>query len=450
MTTLQPTTQAPLNSDLSQDDLRENTPEPPTNSAAALPVAHNWGTRSHVQIFALMSATTLGVYLCYLLAAPFLTPITWSLALAVVCMPFHERIEKIVGNRNAAAAVSVSTIGLSVLILITIVGQRLVSEASKGAQLVSARVETGEWRRALESHPRLAPLADWVEQRNLPETVKTTVAWFSKSGVSVVRGSIVELLSLLLTFYLLFYFLRDRKSALLSLRSVLPLSPPEMDRLLTRVGDTIQATVYGTLTVAAVQGTLGGLMFWWLDLPAPLFWGAVMGLLAILPILGAFIIWIPAAVFLFLNGHWGQALTLSLWGMLVVGTIDNLLRPVLVGRRLQLHTVMAFFSVVGGIWVFGPAGFILGPVALTVTSVLLEIWPRPVHPSTLSKTDLEAISRFENEGGASSPAIDKRTMDTTISINNVHPAVAITITSVIMYLRPETALQAFQHVIFFG
>ena len=98
----------------------------------------------------------------------------------------------------------------------------------------------------------------------------------------------------------------------------------------------------------------------------------------------------------------GQAATLTVWGMIVVGTIDNLLRPVLVGNRLQLHTVMAFISVVGGILVFGPAGFILGPLALTITVVLLEIWPtHDAHAATVS-ADAGAIARFENEGGAMS------------------------------------------------
>ena len=111
--------------------------------------------------------------------------------------------------------------------------------------------------------------------------------------------------------------------------------------------------------VAAVQGFLGGLMFWWLVLPAPLLWGVVMGLLAIIPLLGAFIVWVSAALFLSIDGHWGQAIILSLWGLIVVATIDNLLRPILVGQRLQLPTVLAFISVVGGISVFGPAGLIL-------------------------------------------------------------------------------------------
>jgi predicted PurR-regulated permease PerM len=371
-----------------------------TGNRTALPIAHDWGSRTHVQIFVLMSATSFGLYLCCLLAAPFLASITWSLALAVIFLPLQRWMETKFRNRNVAAAISVFVIGVVVLALVTFVGQRLVLEASSGARSVDARIESGEWRKVLEIHPRLAPLADWMEQQNLPETLKAGVTWLSTTGASFVRGSVVGVMSLLLTFYLLFYFLRDRRAGIAKLRTALPLSVPEMDRLFSRVDDTIHATIYGTLTVAAVQGVLGGLMFWWLGFSSPLLWGVVMGLLAVVPILGAFIVWLPAALFLLIDGHWGQALILTSWGMFVVGTIDNLLRPVLVGDRLQMHTVMAFISVVGGIIVFGPAGLILGPVALTITTVLLEIWPKHELRSVAISVDSDAISSFENEGGA--------------------------------------------------
>jgi len=149
-----------------------------------------------------------------------------------------------------------------------------------------------------------------------------------------------------------------------------------MGRLFGRVGDTIFATVYGTLAVSLIQGLLGGLMFWCLGLPAPLLWGVVMALLAVVPMLGASVIWAPAAIFLALDGSWEKALVLAVWGVLVVSTIDNLLRPILVGKRLKLHTVHAFISMVGGVILFGSAGLILGPVVFTVTAVLLEIWRR--------------------------------------------------------------------------
>lgn len=344
------------------------------SDAAAVPVVNDWGSRSHVQTLVLMMATAIGILLCYRLALPFLPALVWALALAVLFTPVQRWLETKLKRPGLAAGISVLMVAVVVFGLATFVGQRLVHEAASGADLIKAKVESGEWRQALEAQPHLVPLADWMEQQNLPGTVKSVVTWMTTTGASFVKGSVAEVLGLLLSFYLLFYFLRDRREALQTIRSLSPLSAAEMNRIFRRVGDTIHATVYGTVAVAAMQGLLGGLMFWWLGLPAPLLWGVVMALVAAVPILGAFVIWVPAVLFLGLDGSWGKALILFVWGMIVVGTIDNLLRPVLVGKRLKLHTIPAFISLVGGLILFGAAGLVLGPVVLTITAVLLEIW----------------------------------------------------------------------------
>jgi len=341
----------------------------------AAPVPNGWGSHSHIHTLVLMAATALGIYLCYRLAMPFLPALVWALALAVVFTPFYRWLESKLKRRNLAAVVAVLVVGLNVVVPATFVGQRLILQAAKGAQLVTAKVESGDWRRAIETRPRIALLADRIEQQvDLPGTVQTLTAWLTNTAKSFVKGSVVQIIGFLMTFYLLFFFFRDHRAALQSLRSLSPLSEVEMDRLLGRVGDTICATIYGTLTASAAQGLLGGLMFWWLGLSAPLLWGVVMAVLAVVPVLGAFVIWIPAVLFLALDGSWGKALILAVWGMIVVGGIDNLLRPILVGNRLKLHNVLVFMTVVGGLILFGPAGLILGPVVLTVTVALLEIW----------------------------------------------------------------------------
>jgi predicted PurR-regulated permease PerM len=206
--------------------------------------------------------------------------------------------------------------------------------------------------------------------------LQTVASWLTDIASTLVRGSILQLIGVVLTFYMLFYFLRDRGAALESIRSHSPLAAADMNRLFGEILDTVRATVYGTFAVAAVQGVLGGLMFWWLGLPGPLLWGIVMGLLAVVPVLGAFVIWIPAAIFLALEGSEGKALLLAIWGTVVVGGIDNLLYPMLVGSRLKMHSVVALISIVGGLIVLGPSGLILGPVTFTATRVLLEIWGR--------------------------------------------------------------------------
>ena len=335
----------------------------------------DWGSRSQVQTLMLIVATALGGYLCYRMAVPFLAALAWALAFAVLFAPWQRWLESKLKHPSLAALASVLLIAVIVVVPAVFVGQQLVQQAASGASLVETRISAGEWRRVIAAQPRLAPIADRVEQQlDLPGTARSIATWLSTFAGSIVKGSLYQLLGVCLTFYLLFFFLRDRALLLRALRALSPLTDREMDRLLARVDDTIHATVYGTLAVSAVQGILGGLMFWWLGLPAPLLWGLVMAVLAVVPVLGAFVVWVPAAMFLLLEGSWGRALILALWGMLVVGTIDNLLRPILVGNRLKLHTVLAFLSVVGGLILFGTAGLILGPITLTVTIVLLDVW----------------------------------------------------------------------------
>ena len=339
------------------------------------PVEQDWGSRNHVQTLVLMLATILGIYLCYQLAVPFLSVLVWALTLAVMFTPLQRWLESKLIHPNLAALTSILLIGLIVIIPTLLIGEQLLTQVVKGSQLVETRLNSGEWRRMLETQPQLASIVTKIDQYvNFPDIIKTLNTKLGNAAGDIVKGSIFQLIGLILVFYMLFFLLRDRHWALKSITSLSPLSKAEMDKLFNRVGDTIHATVYGTFAIAAVQGTLGGLMFWWLELPAPFLWGMVMSFLAIVPMLGASIVWAPAALFLALEGNWGNALILSIWGILIVGTIDNLLRPVFVGNRLKLHTILIFISVIGGLIHFGSAGIILGPVTLAVTIALLEIW----------------------------------------------------------------------------
>lgn len=340
-----------------------------------VPNSNDWGSRRHVHTLLLMAVTVGGIYFCYLLAAPFLSAFAWALALAVLFAPLHRWIKSKVKSPNLAATICVLVAALIVVVPATFVAERVIGEAARGAETIKTMVESGEWRRFMEGYPLIAPIGHWIERQfDLPGMVNNLTSWLTGIAASFVHGSVVKLIGVVLIFYIFFFFLRDRGAALEWFRSLSPLSEADMNRIFVGVGDTVNATIYGTFAIAAVQGTLGGLMFWWLGLPMPLLWGIVMGLLAVVPVLGAFIVWIPAAIFLALDGSGGKALLLTLWGTVVVGGIDNLLYPMLVGSRLKMHTVLAFISIVGGLIVFGPAGLILGPVTFTVTRLLLEIW----------------------------------------------------------------------------
>jgi predicted PurR-regulated permease PerM len=352
------------------------TSEPKTRKNAA-PTADDWGSRSHIQTLLLIAVTVIGIYFCYQLAAPFIPAFAWALALAILFTPLYRWIESKVKHPNLAATLCVLVAALIVVIPAIFVADQMMGEASRGAETIKKIVDAGQWRHSLDAHPLTAPVVSWIDQQfDLREIVNTAASWLTGTAASFVNSSVLNLIGIVLTFYILFYFLRDRNVLLDSIRSLSPLSEKDMDRMFDGVRDTVHATLYGTFAVAVVQGTLGGLMFWWLDLPAPLLWGTVMALLAVVPVLGAFIVWIPAAIFLFLAGSEGKAMLLTLWGAIVVGGIDNLLYPILVGTRLKMHTVLAFVALVGGLIVFGTSGLILGPVLFTATKILLGIWSR--------------------------------------------------------------------------
>jgi predicted PurR-regulated permease PerM len=336
-----------------------------------------WWTRDHALIVVLVAATAFLLFFCWQLLRPFLTPIAWALALAVVAHPLHIWITRRIKQPGIAAGFTVFVIVLVLVALASFVGHSILKEASAGAQAVQAGLESGQWQAQLAANPWLGGALSALEQQaNLTGQLHGMAGEIGKRVSQVVTGSAWVIVQFLLTIFVLFYLFRDHRAALGTLRSFVPLSEREADEVFARVADTIHATIFGTLVVAAVQGTLGGLMFWWLGLPAPILWGAVMALLAIVPVLGAFVVWVPAAIFLAASGQWGKAAILAVWGGIIVAMIDNLLYPILVGKKLRLHTVPVFFSIVGGLAVFGAAGIILGPVILALTNAILEIWRR--------------------------------------------------------------------------
>lgn len=336
-----------------------------------------WWTRDHALVVVLVAVTALLLFICGMLVRPFFAPIAWALALAVVAHPLHSWIAARIKSPEVAAGTAVLAICIIIVAPAVFVGHNVVQEATKGVRTIQSSVESGTWREQIASVPYGASVLSVIEHEiDLGSELKTAAADLGKRLPSMLSGPAWAVVEFLLTLFVLFYFFRDRQKALDVLRSMVPLSEPETNDVFKRVADTIYATIFGTLAVAAVQGTLGGLMFWWLGLPAPVLWGAMMALLALVPMLGAAIIWLPAAVFLAASGEWGKAVTLAVWGVVVVSLVDNLLYPVIVGKRLRLHTAPVFFSIVGGLAVFGAVGLVLGPIILALTDAILQIWRR--------------------------------------------------------------------------
>lgn len=354
---------------------------PNTSSNDTGPVAHAGVlTRERVTTITLFILTAIAVYLCYRIAYPFLPALTWALALAVVARPMHLWVARRVGYRGVAAGISVTLVTLLLLAPIILLSAQLVSQAStyvKNLESFEKQASSGQLEQRIQGIPWLAEGWNWLKQRaQIQRELRGLFTAFGQGISTTLSGSIWVATQLLITLLVLFFLFRDEPKAIHALRDYLPLASDETDQVLSRMNDTIHATIYGTVVVAAVQGALGGLMFWWLGVPAPLFWGFVMGVLAVIPYLGAFVIWAPAAIYLAMEGSVGKAALLTAWGLIVVGLIDNLLYPILVGKRLRQHTLVASFAIIGGLTAFGASGIVLGPVIVSTTAALIDIWWR--------------------------------------------------------------------------
>jgi predicted PurR-regulated permease PerM len=342
-------------------------------------------SRGYINTILVAALGAAALVLCYRLALPFLTPLAVAFVLAVLFTPFHRWMGRRIKNRSLAAFISVLTIAVAALGALTLLVAQVVREAAVGADLVRVAIENGLLQKLSAAHPKVAPALQTVFDRiNAPGLATDVASWFTNFSASFLRGSVVQVAGALLTFFLLFYFLRDRREILSTVRSFIPFTDSEAQLLFARAVDTIHATVYGVVVTGVILGLLGGSIFAAVGLPAPLLWGLVIAAFAILPVLGTGMVWIPAALFLVLDGDWGGALIVTLaFGALTAA--DTIAYPYLVGNRMKLHTAVTFIAAVGGLIVFGPVGFILGPLVVALTFALKEIvWTRlPGSQTTL-------------------------------------------------------------------
>lgn len=349
----------------------------PQHRTADLPAEpnHDLATRDRLKVIVLAVATAIVVYLCYLLMAAFLPALVWAGALAVMGRPIHKWVTNRVKLDGAAAGLTVALVVVLIVVPVVFVVHQVGQQAAVVLAYLQDEEQLAEWQAALEQHPTLAPAVEWVQQNiNLAGEAQRILGFVTENITSWLTATVWLLMQLLIMLLALFYLFRDRSYVLDWLRSLVPLSTRETYKVFRAVDDTIHATVFGTITVSAVQGLMGSIIFWLLGIPSALLWGVIMGLLAIVPYLGAFVIWGPVAVYLGLQGDWTRAVILTAYGMLAIGLIDNLLYPMLVGSRMRLHTLVAFFGILGGVAAFGATGIVIGPVVVALAFALLDIW----------------------------------------------------------------------------
>lgn len=316
------------------------------------------------------------VYLCWRMLVPFLAALSWALALALIVQPVYAWLLRKGVHRTVAALAIIVLIGLAVLGPVAALAGALAKEAAGLVGRVSNDVAMQHVRETIEKNRLAGPIFRWLDSRfDLPteamQLARSVAGWASGTVSSVLTGSMWVLTQIAVALFVLFYFLRDGELILRKIRLLVP--SRDLDVFFGKITQMIRVSLGGKLVVSAIQGTLGGLMFGWLGLPAPIFWGTVMAVLSIFPVLGAFIVWAPVAVVLAIEGDWWHALILTGWGVLIVNPVDNLLGPVLVGTTLKMHTLLVFFSIVGGLAAFGPSGVVLGPVIVAAAAAFAEM-----------------------------------------------------------------------------
>lgn len=336
--------------------------------------------RPQSQWILLVVLTAVALYLCWMVLRPFLPVLLWAAVLALVFHPAHRQVLRRLPYPPLAAFVSTALVIVTFIVPVVVLSSVIV------AQLQGFAASAQDQVTALMTDPhqaeRLQALLTFLDERfgirqgeirtGLQQAAAAASEALVRGTVNVLGGALGFVLSTFFVTFAMYYLFRDGERAVEALRAMLPLDPEQSERLVWRAADIVSASVYGVVVVAIIQGSLGGLMFWVLGLPAPLVWGVVMIVLAMIPMLGPFVVWVPFAIFLAASGQVTKALVLTLWGVLVIGLVDNVLRPRLVGQRTRMHELLVFFSVLGGLQVFGALGLLLGPVVVALGQALLE------------------------------------------------------------------------------
>jgi len=309
----------------------------------------------------------------------FLVAILLAGIFSAMAQPLYQRLLRRFRGRKATA--SITTIAIVLLVVVIPLTGFLGIAASQAVQ-VSQNV--GPWIEQQVSQPdqldqlvrripfldRFQPYQDQIKAK-IGELAGQTGAFLVRSVAAATRGTVSFLLSLFIMLYAMFFFLSDGRAILHRILYYMPLAPREENRMVDKFVSVTRATIKGTLVIGIIQGALAGLAFYVAGIQGAAFWGTVMVVLSIIPGIGTAFVWVPAVVYLIATGRLGTAIALAVWCGVVVGTVDNVLRPRLVGRDTRMSDLLILLSTLGGIFLFGAVGFIIGPI---VAALFVTVW----------------------------------------------------------------------------
>jgi predicted PurR-regulated permease PerM len=313
---------------------------------------------------------------------PFYGTILWGSIIALLFVPLHRwLLPRLAKRRTLAALLTLLVVLVMVVLPLALIAAALAREASG----VYEQLQSGELDATRYFRGVFNALPDWVAtwldrfgvvdfntlQKRLTEALARGSQFIATQALGIGQITVEVIVDLFITLYLAFFLIRDGDALALTLRRAVPLAAPHRRELVGKFTVVIRATVKGNLLVAALQGLLGGLAFWVLGVKGALLWGVVMAFLSLLPAVGAALVWGPVALYYLLTGALWQGLALIAWGVLVIGLVDNLLRPILVGKDTRLPDYVVLMTTLGGMVVFGINGFVLGPA---IAAMFIAVW----------------------------------------------------------------------------
>lgn len=334
----------------------------------------------------LVAALIIAIYACFKLIQPYMNSIIMAFIISLLFTPLHSRLEmKFKNSPNITALVSCTILTFIIVIPLLVVFSAIIQQGSTFSKDAYGWVSAGGVQSIL-AHPTVAKglhfINEWLPFDSIdPQEVAQKVAQFASQfgtklvGVSAkVLGDATNfLVDFMLMLFVLFFLLRDHDKMVSAMRHVLPLSRSQEDILLEEIEQVSKSAVLGSFLTAIAQGLAGGFAMWLAGFPG-LFWGTMMGFASFIPVVGTALIWLPAAIYLLLTDQWQWALFLVGWGVVVVGSIDNIVRPLLMQGNSGMNTLLIFFSLLGGIQLFGLIGLIYGPIIFAVTLVLFKLY----------------------------------------------------------------------------
>jgi predicted PurR-regulated permease PerM len=327
---------------------------------------------------AVLAVTAVALYLCWLMLRPFIGVLAWAIVLVIVFYPVHQRLKTRFRHPFWSAFLSCVLVVLLAVLPLTVLTVAVAEELSAALPNLPSQI-------ASVMNPEtsvLGRVSEWIRGRfgiDVSGSQQFMADQLQRSGQFLlglsfnVAGNIATgIVKAFFVVFTMYYLFRDGDRIVSKLPAALPLERQQSEAIIMRIREVVSASVYGIVVIAALQGLLGGIAFWILGIPSPLLWAVLTTFVCMIPVLGSFLVWLPLAIYLMVNGHMTKAILLIVWGAVVISMIDNLLRPKWMKNQTRLHELLVFFSVLGGISVFGLLGIVLGPVVLAITLGLLQ------------------------------------------------------------------------------